>query len=374
MSSFWQKVRSDFPIARRCVYLDHASGGPIARPVLAKIEAYYRDQYRQADWVWPKWIREKEKAREQVARFIHADPEEITFTQSTSHGMNLIADLLARKGAVLTNTIEFPSSTLPWIWRKAKMIFQKDEGGALPLEALKKNLRPSVRTILTSFVQYATGFKQDMRALGRIKKGRYLVVNATQGFGAFPIDVRAWKADFLCSNSYKWLMAGYGGGILYIRKRWIREFNPQDIGWRSMKDPERMDNRRIDLRRDAARYEYGCPSFPTIVAVGAAVQYLSGIGMERIQKRILALTDYAIEGLERLGYEIATPLDKKFRSGIVVFKVKEADALVRFLLRSGIYVSVRGAGIRLAPHCYNNYEDVDHFLKALRRYKRRQLS
>jgi selenocysteine lyase/cysteine desulfurase len=363
MSSFWKAIREDFPITKHAVYLDHASGGPIPRPVFEKIKTYYETHLTRADFAWGEWIRQREAVRKKAADFIHANPSEITFIQSTSQGMNLIAEMLWREGAVLTNTSEFPSSTLPWIWRRAKMIFQKAEMGEISPLKLKILLSPSVKTIVTSFVQYATGFRQDLETLGKIKGNRFLVVNATQGFGAFPIDVEKSRIDFLCTNSYKWLMAGYGGGVLYIRKKWLPRFQPSSVGWRSMKEPERMDNRRVDIKNDASRYEMGCPSFPTIFGVGAAIDYLSSIGMEKIQTRILELTDFAIRGLEKKGYEVISPRRKENRSGIVVFKVKNPDRVWKSLLAKRIYVSPRGEGIRVAPHFYNTFEEIETFLK-----------
>lgn len=363
--SFWQTLRADFPLTKKIVYLDHASGGPIPRPVYERIKEHAAEHLLYGDLYWGKWIKRREEIREKVARFIHADPSEITFIQSTSQGMNRIAELLASQGDVLTNESEFPSSTLPWIWRGAKMIYQKPERGKIFLSTLQSLLRPSVKTVLTSFVQYATGFRQDLETLGKIKGNRYLVVNATQGLGALPIDLRKWNIDFLCSNSYKWLLAGYGGGILYIRRKWLKKFRPASIGWRSMKRPELMDNHRIDIKADASRYEWGCPSFPSIFALGAAIDYFTGIGQEKIEKRILGLTDHAVRGLEKKGFEILSPRDGESCSGIVVFRVKDAEKKCRELLRRGIYVSPRGGGIRLAPHFYNTFEEIDQFLKVL---------
>ena len=365
MPSFWQKIRKDFPVTRSCIYLDHASGGPIPRPVHEKIITFYEEHVREGDLAWPRWIRRREEVREKVARFLHADPSEITFIQSTSQGMNWTAELLAGTGPVLTNESEFPSSTLPWIWRKAKLIWQKPDRGKISLAGLQALLSPSVKTVVTSFVQYASGFRQAMEALGKIKGNRWLVVNATQGFGALPIDVKKWNVDFLMAASYKWLMAGYGGGVLYVRKKWLEHFRPASVGWRSMREPERMDNRRIDLKKDASRYEWGCPSFPTIFAVGAAVDYLSAIGIQKIEKRILELTDFAIRGLERRGFEIISPREQKYRSGIVVFKVKDPEKIWRRLLREKIYVSPRGGGLRLAPHFYNTFEELEILIKKL---------
>lgn len=365
MSGFWQKLRKDFWIGRNGIYLDHAAGGPVARPVLEKIQTHQKEVAAHADFAWIKWVGQREEARRTVARFINADPEEITFVTSTSQGMNHIAALLASQGKVLTNASEFPSSTLPWIWRKAKMIWQKPAAGKIELSTMLSLLKPSVKTIVSSYVQYSTGFRQDLEAVGRLKGNRYLVVNATQGFGALPVDVKKWHADFLCTNSYKWLMAGYGGGIFYIRKKWLAKFKPDFVGWRSMRDPEAMDNRRVDLKPDASRYELGCPPFPMILGVAAACNYLIQIGMKKIEERILELTDFAIAGLQKRGFEILSPLERKYRSGIVVVKVPEPEKIWKRLLHKKIYVSPRGGGLRLAPHFYNTFEEIETFVKEL---------
>ena len=365
MPPFWQKIRADFSITKNCIYLDHAAGGPVPRPVQEKVASYYKEHSEQSDFAWPKWMKQKEAAREIVARFIHADPSEIAFVQNTSHAMNLIAELLVAEGAVLTNTNEFPSSTLPWLWRKAQMVWQEPENFSLPVANLKRLLKPSVKTILASFVQYSSGFRQDLEKIGKIKAGRYFVVNATQGFGALKIDVKRWNADFLCTNSYKWMLAGYGGGVLYMNKKWLSKLRPSSVGWRSMRAPEKMDNRRLDLKPEASRYEMGSAPFPAIIAIGAALEYLSGIGVERIEKRILELTDFLIKGLEKKGFEVVSPQEPGSRSGIVVFKAKDPQKIWRKLLAHKIYASPRGVGIRVAPHFYNSFEEIETLLKKL---------
>lgn len=369
MASFWEKIRKDFAVTKRGIYLDHAAGGPIAKPVAAKIKAHYDDNARESDFAWMKWVKQREEARRTVARFINAEPEEITFISSTSQGMNYIAEMLAGEGAVLTNESEFPSSTLPWLWRGAEMIWQKPHRGKIEISGLKELLSPSIKTIVTSYVQYSTGFRQDLEAVGKIKGRRYLAVNATQGFGALPIDVKKWNADFLCTNSYKWLMAGYGGGVFYIKKELLGKLKPQTVGWRSMRIPERMDNSHLDLNPSAMRYELGCPPFPAIFAAAASCHYLMQIGIQKIEKRILELTDFAIEKLKKIGFEILSPLEPKYRSGIVVFKVKDAGAVWQKLLAKNIYVSPRGGGIRLAPHFYNTFEEIEHCLQMIQRFQ-----
>ncbi len=362
---YWLHLRKDFPITERWTYLDHAAAGPLARPVYEEVERTYWDAVHHGDVHWQAWLEKREAIREKFARFIHAEPAEVAFVHSTSEGMNLIADLISREGSVLTNTLEFPSSTVPWLYRKMPVRFLEPEEGKIPLGQIKKNLGRT-KIIVTSFVQYQNGFRQDLEALGKIKGNRYLVVNATQAFGVLPLNVRQWKADFLCAASYKWFMAGHGGGIFYIKKEWIKKFKPSFAGWRSRTIEENFDNRSVDLREQASRSEYGCPTFPVIFALGASLDYLTRIGIDAIEQRVLELTDYAIERLSDLGLEIVTPLERKYRSGIVVFKMKDPEQVVKRLLKKKIFVSPRGSGIRIAPHFYNQFSEIDRLIQTLK--------
>ena len=362
----WKKIRADFPITKKFNYLDHASASPLPLPVYRKVTQYYDELAGFADFSWNRWISRREKVRADIARFIHAEPEEIAFTNSTSHGMNLIAELISGEGTVLTNRLEFPATTVPWIYRKAKVKFMSPRNGILSLDEIKKNLTPEVRTILTSYVQFQNGFRQDLDALGRMKQNRYLVVNATQGFGYLPIDVKKSKIDFLVTNSYKWLMAGYGGGILYINKKWLEAFPPHSAGWRSVPNPEYFDNQSANIKADASRYETGCPPFPHIFAMGAAIEYISAIGLDQVQKRIFALTDFAVQELANAKIKILSPLQTQHRSGIIVFYVKNAETVTNRLLHRKIYVSPRGGGIRIAPHVYNTEAEISALIKALK--------
>lgn len=362
----WSKIRRDFPITKRFTYLDHASASPLPLPVYRKIVGYYDELTGFADFSWNRWISRREKVRQEVARFINAAPEEIAFTTSTSHGMNLIAELISDQGTVLTSRLEFPATTVPWIHRKANLKFLAPQNGIVSENQIEQNLTPHVKTILTSYVQFQNGFRQDLTALGRMKQNRFFVVNATQGFGYLPIDVKKSKIDFLVTNSYKWLMAGYGGGILYIHKKWLNQLKPSSAGWRSVPHPEYFDNQSAELKQDASRYEYGCPPFPHIFAMGAAIEYISNIGLSHVTKRIISLTDFAIDQLMKIGIKILSPLEPKYRSGIVVFYVKNAEKLTNQFLARKIYVSPRGGGIRIAPHIYNTEEDILLLIKALK--------
>ncbi len=363
--NFWQEIRKDFPITQKSVYLDHAAGGPIPRPVLEAIQQFQKENAEGADFFWLDWMRRRDEARQTVADFIGAEPEEIAFTSSASHGMNLVAELLVEEGQVLLNESEFPSSTVPWLWRGAKTIFQPVEDLKIKPETLQRLLTPEIKTIVTSFVQYGTGYRQNMDAIGKMKGNRYLAVNATQGFGVIPIDVKSWNADFVCTNSYKWMMAGYGGGILYIRKPFLEKLRPQGAGWRSMVGCDLMQNKNLEMKNAGERYEWGCPSFAAMFGFAAAAKYLAEIGVDKIEKRVLALTDYLIARLREKEIRVLSSLESSERSGIVVFEAAQPVKLWKALLEKKIYVSPRGGGIRVAPHFYNTEGEIDILIRAL---------
>src|SRR3989338_6835874 len=158
----WNEVRKDFPITKRFTYLDHASASPLPLPVYRETLRYYDELTGFADFSWNRWIARRENVRRQVAKFIHDSPEEIAFTNSTSHGMNLVAELISKEGGVLTNTLEFPATTVPWIHRQEQLKFLKHEHGVVSLSKIEKNLTKRVKTILTSYVQFQNGFRQDL--------------------------------------------------------------------------------------------------------------------------------------------------------------------------------------------------------------------
>ncbi|MBI4971849.1 MAG: aminotransferase class V-fold PLP-dependent enzyme [Candidatus Omnitrophica bacterium] len=366
----WDSIRKiDFPITQKFTYLDHAAGGVVSRPAFQAANEFWKQALREGDFRWIEWLERKEVARRQIAAFINAEPEEIAFVPNTSEGMNLIAELFDSKAEVIASDMEFPASTIPFLYRKFPVRFLKARGNKTLPEDFRKALRPKTKIIISSYVQYASGFRQNIRELSRVAKrhGAVLVVNASQALGAFPIDVKALGIDCLAANSYKWMLAGYGGGIVFVRKGLLRKRKPRFAGWRSVNEPDCYDNRRIDVKSEASRYEYGGPAFPNFFALGTACDYLTSIGKEAIAKRILSLTDYLVDELRAHSIPVLSPLEPEFRSGIVIAKVQNPAETSKKLFRHKIFAIPRGEGLRIAPHFYNNESDVDRLIRFLRK-------
>ena len=372
-STNWNRIRADFPVTKKYSYLANAAISPIPSQVQNAVSDFYKEGMFHGGTHWRKWIDCIEDARRMYAAFIGARSKEIAFTHSTSEGMNIIAHLLAPRGHVITNDLEFPSSNLPWINTGADMTIIQSRNGMVPIELIRKAIVRKTRTIITSHVQYSTGFKQDLETLSKIcsEKNLYLVVNATQSIGALNFDVNKFGADFTVANGHKWLLSSFGIGTLCIQSKLLEEksgLKPPFFSQFGQEDREHFDNMKIRMSKNASKFELSTPHFPNIIALKAAVSYISKINILRIEERLCYLTQYLIDRLAELKIQILSPLASLHRSAIIVFRSRSPEHLAAYLARRRIIVSARGGGIRVSPHFYNDEGDIDRLILALKAY------
>jgi cysteine desulfurase/selenocysteine lyase len=363
----WQDLRPDFPALKNWIYLNAAAGSPTPRPVREAVAKYQRELEEGGDLHWDDWLTRREQVRRHVARLVGADPQEIAFVTNTSTGMNVIAELLGGEGPVLTDEIEFPTVTLPWIQRGTPVHFVPVVEGVIHLESFAAADAPRAATIVISQVQFANGCRQDLEAFGAIKLHRKLVVCASQGMGAFPVSVHATGIDALVTSGHKWLCAGYGAGFLYLSRDVLAAHAPKSIGWLSVENPFTFANARYTLLPEARRAEMGCPNFAGIFSLGAAVDYLMGIGIDAIAERILELNFYLTARLERAGFEVLSP-GGEHRSGQTLCAVADPPRAVAFLRERRVLVTEKPQGIRISTHFYNDESDIDTCVRALQEY------
>jgi cysteine desulfurase / selenocysteine lyase len=378
----WNKLRDDFPIATKYAYLATAAIAPIPIPVYNEVSKFYQETLNHGQTLWDEWESKIEQTRDLYAKFIGADnKDEIGFTHSTSEGMNIIAHMLSEKGVVISNELEFPSSNLPWLNKKRdniKFVKARDDNKIL-IEDIAKVVKQNskrAKTVVTSHVQYSTGFRQDLEELGKVtkQKGLFFVVNPTQSLGALYFKVKDFGIDFMASNGHKWMLSSFGVGAIYIKRKYLRDaenFKPPFFSQSGQKNRENFDNNmKLNMSDSATRFELGTPNLPNIVALNAALKYISKIGIRSIEKRILNLTDYLIDNLEKMKLQILSPIEeKKYRSGIILFKTrkkKPLEIVTELGKRSNIIVSARGKGIRVSTHFYNNEQDVDRLIIGLK--------
>jgi len=366
--------RRYFPVTEGYLYLNHAGVSPISLLVKEAVEKFLTHSNQNGIVGIERLFSRGEEIRESIARFVGAEKEEIAYVRSTSHGLSLVAEGIDwREGEnVVTASCEFPSNVYPWMNLQRRGIetrFVDPVEGRINLDDLSAAIDGKTRVVSLSWVEYGNGFRNDLEAIGRLcrERGVWFCVDGIQGVGAIPLDLSRLPVDVLAADGHKWLLGPEGIGFLYVSQRVLDRIHPVIVGWHSVIHPLDFEDLEFTLRRDAAKFEEGSPSFMGIMALGAAVDLLAEVGVDRVWKRIAGFIEHAVTGLERRGYEIVSPREEPHRSGILTFRSRDhsPEKLFRILTEGKIVVAVRGGGIRISPHFYNTIEEIDRFLDQL---------
>lgn len=380
----FQHYRSLFPVTKNWIYLNHAGVAPISIRVAEAVAAFNRQALDQGFTASAEWIGRIAETRRLTARLIHATEEEIAFVKNTSHGISLVARGLGLKEGdeVIISEGEFPSNIYPWMAlgkQGVRLIKIPVQHGELQLDDLEKLVTPRTRVISLSTVQYGNGYRLPVAEIGRLcrEKGIHFLLDAIQSLGAFSTNVGEAGVDFLAADAHKWMLGHEGIGIFYVRKELLSKIEPMLLGWNSVEEPLAFDKIHFQLRKTAERFEEGSHNCMSIYGLGAALDLLLEIGVDRISSQVLHLTQLCIEGLQSLGMELTCSLQPKFRSGIVTFRIPgdvdsvKIQQLERFLYSQKIYAAVRSGSLRLSPHFYNSEEDISTTLKTIEGFLRK---
>ncbi len=368
------EIRRDFPVTERYVYLNHASIGPLPRPTSRAMQEFLEERSLSGG-LSMQGEREHEiytETRENAARLINARfPNEIAFTRNTSHGLNIVAAGLPwRPGDnVVCAETEFPANVYPWVNLKRKGVevrFVKPVENRIRPEDVKAAMDDRTRLVALSFVEFATGYRNDLDVLTEIAHdgGALISIDAIQGLGVFPVDVQRTPVDFLSAGSAKWLLGPVGFGFLYIRRERLDDLDLVMTGWIGVEDSRNFFRYDSPFKHDSTRYEEGSLAPVMLLGLNRNLRMLLSLGAESISRRVLDLTAYLIDGLERKGLEVISPhATEKERSGVVSFVPKgDPAAVAAKLLENSVVISQRGNFIRVSPHFYNTTEEIDRLL------------
>lgn len=369
------EIRARFPITKRFNFQDHACVAPLSQPAADAIAAYAHDM-ATVGFNDAQWYRVCERVRHSAARLLQATPEEVTFVKNTSEGINYVANGMqwATGDNVVSTSMEFPANVYPWLQLEQRGVTLKrvrDEDGRVPFDRIAEAIDRRTRLVAISAVQWSNGFRVDLTRLGELcqEKGVLLLVDAIQGLGVHPFDVKAMNIDFLAADGHKWLCGPEGLGLFYCRRELLGHLRPTEIGYLCMKqDFNAGGELRIELRDDARRFDNGAYNVAGIVGLGASIDLLLEIGPDQVQRSVKQLTDRLVEGVCRKGWQVASPRTASEWSGIVSFSSDKHDlAALRTHLRDEfkIVLSLRGGRLRASPHFYNTPAEIDQLVEAL---------
>jgi len=365
----------DFPIKANYAFFNHAGTSPLPR-VAAEAVAEYANDFSRHGWVnRARWTTTLQSCRRLIAGKIACEPSEIAFCANTTTGIGFVAngiDWRAGDNVVLAN-VEYPANVYPW-WaqqhRGVSLKFVQDRGGRLRLEDYFSAIDERTRAVAVSHVQFATGFRIDLDALGAFceKRGVLLVVDAIQSLGALPVNVRAPRVAALACGSHKWLLSPLGLGIFYCRKDLCGSLRVWAPGAESVvRPPDTYLDYRLQLRDGAGRFEAGSLNLAAICGLEAILRMMETIGEQEIERRIRSLTDHLCRGLLQKGCELFCSRAEGEWSGIVVFSHPKCSAkdVVDALARQQVIAAVREGRVRVSPHFCNTEDEIERLLKAV---------
>ncbi|MGB7761080.1 MAG: aminotransferase class V-fold PLP-dependent enzyme [Bryobacteraceae bacterium] len=366
----WERYADQFPIRRNLIYLNHAAVAPLSKPAAEAMQNLADDCTRFGSLHYDQWMNTYEGLRVATARLINADRAEIALVKNTSEGIATVALGLDWKPGdrVVGFREEFPANFYPWKRLEAKGVTVTWLSVTDPLEQIEAACR-GARLLAISFVQFLTGYRAPLETIGEIcrRNNCIFLVDAIQGLGAFPIDVRACHIDALAADGHKWLLGPEGCGILYIRQALQDRIDPVEFGWTNVAGYADYASRDMTLRTDAGRYE--CGTLNTIGCFGlrAAIEFLLEVGLGEIAPAIQNLGDRIAAGVETLGYQVLGERTPASGAGIVSFRKPglEAGSIVRRLREAGISCAPRAGWVRTSPHFYISPADIDRMLGEL---------
>jgi cysteine desulfurase / selenocysteine lyase len=372
--------REEFPWADagETIYLNNASTGPLPRRAVAAAAEWSRLRQNPARISQDLQFATLARGRELIASLVGAEPAEIALATNTSFGINLAAFALPLRAGdvVLTPEREFPANVYPWMQlaerRGVEYRLLDCEDGVLHVERLRRELEDErVRAVSVSWVQFASGARVDLAALGTLcrERGVYFVVDAIQGLGPLTLDLSATPVDIFACGAQKWLLSPWGAAFVYVRRELIDQLEPHDVSWMAVKgsdDFSRLVDYDLKWRADARRFEFITLPYQDYAGMNASLELIHEIGADIVSRHALQLAERIVRwAADREDIEMVTPADSLHRGGIISLRPRAAKAVSERLNAANVAHSLREGAIRLSPHFYNTADEVDCALELI---------
>lgn len=372
-----EQFRQQFPFIKNgIIYFNHASTAPVSLAVRERITELLKEKSETKIDDYFSFLKVYEETKILLSELINANPDRIAFLDNTSNGLNILATGIEWKEGdrILLNDIEFPANVYPFLNLEkfgVQIDFVKSKNGIVSAEDIIANVKPQTKLISVSFVQFLSGYKIELEKLGNFCRQNNIIfsVDGIQGIGAMNFDVHKFKIDFLSCGTQKWLFGAQGLAFIYLTEGLQRKLNPAYVGWLSVEDAWNLLDYKMNLKKSANVYQGGTLNSLGIYIFNTSLKLLKDFGFDRIEERVISNTKYLRKKLNEMGIKsLLDEVDEKFYSGITTFKVDNAEKLFKHLEEEKIVCSLREGFIRLSPHFYNTFEDIDVVIKSIRKF------
>ena len=400
--SSFKNLRKDFPILKRTVrdnkplvYLDNASTTQKPNQVIDAITDYYQNHnaniHRAVYALAEESTEAYETARDKIANFVNVkNRQEIIFVRGTTEAINLVAYAWGRSHVnegdiIVTTEYEHHSNIVPWQLltqeKRAKLEYiGMDDNGELNLDDLDKYLATGkVKLVTFSLMSNVLGTITDAKKIIEKCKaaGVLTLIDGAQAVPHMKVDLDTLGCDFFAFSGHK-MLAPTGVGILWVRKSVLQTMNPFHGGGDMIREVHKYETTWNDL---PYKFEAGTPNIADVIGFGAAIDYLTKIGMDNVRQHEIELTKYAMEKFAKIpGLQIYGTKDIAKRGGVISFNFADvhphdvADIIDKegISLRSGHHCAQVlmerlnvAATSRASFYIYNTKEDVDALIDSL---------
>ncbi len=402
-----ENIRKDFPILERkvgdnksLIYLDNASTTQKPKQVIDSIINYYNNYnaniHRAVYSLAQEATDAYEKTRDKIVKFLNIPKrEEVIFVRGTTEAINLVAYAWGRKNIekndiIVTTEYEHHSNIVPWQLlaseKGARLEYIGiDDDGELILDQLDKYLATGkVKLVTFSLMSNVLGTISDIDTImSKCKKaGVKTLIDGAQAVPHMKVDIQKLGCDFFAFSAHK-MLGPTGIGILWVRKDILENMNPFHGGGDMIREVHKYETTWNDL---PYKFEAGTPNIADVIGFGAAIDYLSSIGMDKVREHEIELTKYALEKLSKVkGIKIYGTKDISKRGGVISFnfadihphdvaQIVDEDGIA---VRSGHHCAQVlmerldvAATSRASFYIYNNKEDVDALVNSLEKVAR----
>lgn len=395
-----EKIKQDFPILFQevndepLVYLDNAATAQKPKQVLEVLSHYYEQNnanvHRGVHTLAERATSQYEASREKVRQFIHAEHVcEILFTRGTTTGLNWVArglgDKLVSAGdEIVISQMEHHSNVVPWqelAKRTGATLVYIDltPEGELDLEDARAKITAKTKIVSLAHVSNVLGVVNPIATITELahEVGAVMIVDGAQSVPHMAVDVEALDADFYAFSGHK--MCGPTGiGVLYGKKKWLEIMHPVEFGGEMIDFVYHDHSTWAEL---PYKFEAGTPNIGGAIALGAAIDYLTELGMDNIHHYEQELVDYVLPKLLEIdGVTVYGPSDPAKHTGVIAFNI---DGLHPHDLSTAL--DMEGVAVRAGHHCaqpllsylgvqstarasfyfYNTKEDADRLIEAI---------
>lgn len=382
-----QKIRQDFPIFQKredLIYLDNAATSQKPRQVIERVKKFYsrenantgRGLYNLANDASEAY----RKARKKVADFIGANPSETVFVRNTTEAENLLAASLDLEGEIVLSEMAHHSEQLPWR-RKAEeegveISYIETEDGKISVEDAEEKIGEDTSLVAISHISNVFGAENPVEEITEIahENDALVVLDGAQSVPHVPVDVKQLGVDFLCFSGHK-MLGPSGIGVLYGRKELLEEMKPYQVGGGMIR---KVTADEVEYEEVPEKFEAGTQNIAGAIGLGAAVDYLENIGMDKIYRHDRKLTEKMIEELQEIdGVRIIHPEGVNLVSFTTEFAhphdVSEILNQNNVAVRAGHHCAqpqMEELGVtgttRASPYLYNTEKDVEKFVEAVK--------